>query len=188
MAETVNVAEHESSDAAARALQNYEHFHHLPRGTATLDQVKNSSAGIAGWARTGTGGALQDSAAAAEAGGSEARPRGAEKAATGAPANPPNAPLAAPGEAQHADGGRDAPWPDLTQVSLAEQRHLGGAGGARAAEAGGGPDRDRGGPSAPPRASTPPVEPRQGERQPRGDRQAPPAELRYQFGSASRAP
>jgi HSP20 family molecular chaperone IbpA len=36
--------------AEALALQNYEKFHQLPAGTATLEQVQNSSAGIYGWA------------------------------------------------------------------------------------------------------------------------------------------
>jgi cyclin B len=33
-----------------KALRNYEHYCGLPAGTATLDQVRNSSAGIEGWA------------------------------------------------------------------------------------------------------------------------------------------
>ena len=37
----------ELSGVAARALQAYEQFYNLPRGTATLDQVASSSAGIA---------------------------------------------------------------------------------------------------------------------------------------------
>jgi len=31
------------------ALRNYEEFHSIPRGTATLDQVARSSAGVSGW-------------------------------------------------------------------------------------------------------------------------------------------
>lgn len=50
-AETVRAAEQEPSVAAARALQKYEQLHNLAKGTATLRQVKNSSAGIAGWAQ-----------------------------------------------------------------------------------------------------------------------------------------
>ena len=34
-----------------RAVENYERFHQLPPGSATLEQVKTSSAGVAGWAR-----------------------------------------------------------------------------------------------------------------------------------------
>lgn len=34
----------------ARALENFERFHGMPEGTATLDQVQNSSAGLGGWA------------------------------------------------------------------------------------------------------------------------------------------
>lgn len=44
----------------ARALKNYEQFHGLPSGTASLDQVKDSSAGVAGWARPDVGGMPQD--------------------------------------------------------------------------------------------------------------------------------
>lgn len=33
-----------------KALKNFEDFHRWPRGTATLDQVVESSAGVAGWA------------------------------------------------------------------------------------------------------------------------------------------
>ena len=33
-----------------KALKNFEDFHRMPRGTATLDQVVESSAGVAGWA------------------------------------------------------------------------------------------------------------------------------------------
>ena len=32
-----------------RALRNYEQFHGMPPGTATLDQVSSSSAGAVGW-------------------------------------------------------------------------------------------------------------------------------------------
>lgn len=35
-----------------QAVENYERFHRLPPGSATLDQVVNSSAGVAGWARS----------------------------------------------------------------------------------------------------------------------------------------
>ena len=43
----------------ARALKSYEQFHELPEGTATIDQVRESAAGIEGWAQTrlGFGGA-----------------------------------------------------------------------------------------------------------------------------------
>ena len=43
----------EASRAEARALRNYEQFHDLPGGAASLDQVENSSAGVGGWARAG---------------------------------------------------------------------------------------------------------------------------------------
>merc|ERR1712048_1020981 len=36
---------------AKLAKANYEKFHGMPTGTATLDQVRNSSAGVNGWAR-----------------------------------------------------------------------------------------------------------------------------------------
>lgn len=46
---------------AARALANYDTFHKLPEGTATIDQVAGSSAGLTGWSRlTSKDGALQD--------------------------------------------------------------------------------------------------------------------------------
>jgi hypothetical protein len=35
----------------ATAVRNYEDFHRIPRGTATLDQVAGSSAGVIGWTR-----------------------------------------------------------------------------------------------------------------------------------------
>jgi len=47
------------ADCEAHALKNYEQFHKLPEGTATIDQVKQSSTGIEGWARQGTDGAPQ---------------------------------------------------------------------------------------------------------------------------------
>ncbi|CAK0838741.1 unnamed protein product [Prorocentrum cordatum] len=38
-----------------RALENYERFHNLPRGTASFEQVAITSAGIAGWSSTSIG-------------------------------------------------------------------------------------------------------------------------------------
>ena len=35
------------------ALRNFEDFYNIPRGTATLDQVCQSSAGVAGWTDAG---------------------------------------------------------------------------------------------------------------------------------------
>ena len=34
----------------SKALRNYEIFHKMDKGTATTDEVKDSSAGIKGWA------------------------------------------------------------------------------------------------------------------------------------------
>jgi hypothetical protein len=38
-----------SREPEATAVRNYEDFHNMPRGTATLDQVTMSSAGVSGW-------------------------------------------------------------------------------------------------------------------------------------------
>jgi hypothetical protein len=38
-----------SREPEAMAVRNYEDFHNMPRGTATLDQVTMSSAGVSGW-------------------------------------------------------------------------------------------------------------------------------------------
>merc|ERR1719161_3126833 len=46
-------ASEERPDIQWAALRNYEDHHKLPSGTATLDQVKDSSAGVAGWAAAG---------------------------------------------------------------------------------------------------------------------------------------
>ena len=40
-------------DAAASALSHYESFYSLPTGSATIDQVQQSSAGVNGWANAG---------------------------------------------------------------------------------------------------------------------------------------
>ena len=43
-----------ASDAMhVHALRNYERFHGLPAGTATIDQLQASSAGIDGWYQCG---------------------------------------------------------------------------------------------------------------------------------------
>jgi len=37
-------------DRTSQAIRNYEIYHQMDQGTATLDEVKDSSAGIKGWA------------------------------------------------------------------------------------------------------------------------------------------
>ena len=39
-----------AADAAASAISNFERFHSLPTGSASIDQVQRSCAGIRGWA------------------------------------------------------------------------------------------------------------------------------------------
>ena len=46
---------HGASAVEKRALENYAAFHKLPQGTATLDQVASSSAGVLGWAGVSPG-------------------------------------------------------------------------------------------------------------------------------------
>jgi hypothetical protein len=43
-------AREDEAALAQKALRNFEDFYKIPRGTATLDQVGQSSAGVAGWA------------------------------------------------------------------------------------------------------------------------------------------
>jgi hypothetical protein len=47
----IGLHEPPEAEAEATALRNYEDFHSMPRGTATLDQVAGSSAGVSGWTR-----------------------------------------------------------------------------------------------------------------------------------------
>jgi serine/threonine protein kinase len=46
----------EGPDLNTMALNNYEQFYQLPRGSAKLAEIQKSSAGIAGWARMDVGG------------------------------------------------------------------------------------------------------------------------------------
>lgn len=43
------IKEAPAAENTERALRSYEKFHGLPAGTATIDQVQNTSAGIEGW-------------------------------------------------------------------------------------------------------------------------------------------
>ena len=44
-------------DFMRKAAVNYEDFHNLPRGSSSMDDIRNSSAGIQGWALAGREGA-----------------------------------------------------------------------------------------------------------------------------------
>jgi len=62
-------------ESVEHALGNYERFHELPAGTATIDQLQASCAGIDGWAGVG-GGASGAEAPGGSAGGAGAGGRG----------------------------------------------------------------------------------------------------------------